>query len=164
MQLQRGKQLPPVTESTIVSAVDSSVLTSAIYFKILEKAQRLYPVTRGIFNSYIEKAVKQFSPFLQGVYHTHLFECALSIGDIDKVFHYDGELEYNQLLTRLSDLRRAYELIHCPQMLAFLEKALQAKSYEQLQLLSDEYIAMEKEVSFCRLKFIQNNLQEFIIE
>ncbi|PTB96157.1 hypothetical protein C9994_08645 [Marivirga lumbricoides] len=158
-QIELGIDLPPITKETIEADTTGFDLIEKLYLKIIEKAHKNNPKSKRFFGPEIENTIKEFSPYLQAVYYSHLFESVISIGDIDKEFIYDGEIVKNQLDVKLDNLIAAYQLMENERMLTFIEKARIVDDYDALQKIAKMY--QSEEMDKHQLEFIKKNWKEF---
>lgn len=160
VKVEMGIALPGINKEEIEAANNGFELSQRIYLKILETA-RMSNNFKSVWGRQTEETIDALSKFLQAVYYPYLFESALAIGDIDKQFTYFSQLELSEVNRINTKLKLAYGLMDCPRMIALIEEAEKAQTFEALQEISKLYDP--EEVDKKRLTFIKNHWQEFII-
>ena len=158
-QIELGQDLPPITKTTIETATNGLDLTEKIYLKIFERAFKSSPENKNIFTTGLESSINGFSKYLQAIYHSYQFECAISIGDIDKEFYFEGDVEEKMLADKFDQLITAYQLMKNEKMLTLIEKARSVDDYDVWQEIAKIY--QPAEMDKHRLTFIKENAIEF---
>ncbi|PTB97115.1 hypothetical protein C9994_04410 [Marivirga lumbricoides] len=97
--------------------------------------------------------------YLKAIYHSYQFESAIAIGDIDKEFTFEGELEKELLDNKLERLMASYKLMKNNEMLRLIEAAKSTDDYDYLQEIAVGY--NPQEMDNHRLEFIKKNWKEF---
>ena len=158
-QIELGIGLPSITKETIQTTSSGFALEEQLRLKILEKAFRQGTNLKSVFAKEVDSIIEGFSEYLQVVYDTTSFESMIAIGDIDKVFHAESDVERKALDEQMAKLTRAYKLMDCSTMLTLIERASRTTDYETLREIAKLY--ERQVVESCRLTFIKDNWREF---
>ena len=157
-QIELGQDLPSITKAIINTDENELDLATRIHLKILERAYKSSPYNKSIFRG-LESTIMGLSEYLQAVYYSLLFEGAISVGDIDKEFLFEGDFEEKLLNEKLDKLIAAYRLMENEKMLILIERARSADDYDLLQQIAAGY--NQKEMDKVRIEFIKKNAEEF---
>lgn len=158
-QIELGKDLPEIDRNTIINATYETDLSQKVYFKILEKAYKSDKKNKTLFNERVGGTIEGFSDYLKAIYHSYLFESAIAIGDIDKEFTFESDLEEELLDNKFERLIAAYKLMNNDEMLKLIEAAKSIDDYDSLQEIAVGY--NPQEMDNHRLEFIKKNWKEF---
>jgi len=160
-QIELGNDLPSITKAIVntdENGLDALDLATRIYLKILERAYKSSAYNKSIYRG-LESTIMGLSEYFQAVYYSILFEGAISVGDIDKEFSFDGEFEEKLLHEKLDKLIAAYKLMENKKMLSLIERARSANDYDLLQQIAAGYNL--EEMNKVRTEFIRKNAEEF---
>ncbi|KAA9339290.1 hypothetical protein F0P96_01295 [Hymenobacter busanensis] len=158
-RIELGIALPPVTVQTIGEATSDFLLLEQLYHKVLERLHLEADGANG-WNKQ-EALVAALSPYHRAVYHLYLFEGALGIGDIDKVFAFDSEVERRAVEEQMHEVCNAYALMGCNEMVDLIQEAQQAGTEKQLEAIASEFERLEPQIRATRLQFVKVNSPHF---
>ncbi|RZK67909.1 MAG: hypothetical protein EOO95_01475 [Pedobacter sp.] len=142
------------------NATNSFELLQKIDLKIIELAFKVKPAKLDI-NGVNDEAIRTLSFPLKAVYFTNEFEGLLSLGDADKEFYYEDNLEKSQRDNYFNELINYYVEMKNQKMISLIEDGKKAKRQKDFDKISDIIEKLEIQNDELRINYIKQNIEQF---
>ena len=139
---------------------NSFELLQKIDLKIIELVYKIKPTkldVRGVE----DEVVKTLSFPLKVVYFTNEFEAILSLGDADKEFYYEDNLEKLEKENNFKELISYYTEMQNLKMISLIEDGKKAKRQKDFDKISDKIEQLEGQNDELRINYIKQNIEQF---
>ncbi|TDG35626.1 hypothetical protein EZJ43_13485 [Pedobacter changchengzhani] len=141
-------------------APNSFEILQKIELKIIELAYKIKPTKVDCFGVE-DEIIKTLSFPLKAVYFTYEFEGLLSLGDADKEFYYENNLEKSEKENYFNELISYYLAMQNPKMISLIEDGKKAKREKDFDKISDNIEKLESENDESKINYIRRNLEHF---
>ena len=142
------------------NATNSFELLQKIDLKIIELAFKVKPTELDI-NGVNDEAIRTLSFPLKAVYFTNVFEGLLSLGDADKEFYYEDNLEKSQRDNYFNELINYYVEMKNQKMISLIDDGKKAKRQKDFDKISDIIEQLEIQNDELRINYIKQNIEQF---
>ena len=142
------------------NATNSFELLQKIDLKIIELAFKVKPNKLDI-NGVNDEAIRTLSFPLKAVYFTNEFEGLLSLGDADKEFYYEDNLEKSQRDNYFNELINYYVEMKNQKMISLIDDGKKAKRQKDFDKISDIIEQLEIQNDELRINYIKQNIEQF---
>lgn len=142
------------------NATNSFELLQKIDLKIIELAFKVKPNKIDI-NGVNDEAIRTLSFPLKAVYFTNEFEAILSLGDADKEFYYEDNLEKLEKEKNFKELISYYTEMQNLKMISLIEDGKKAKRQKDFDKISDIIEQLESQNDELRINYIKQNIEQF---
>jgi len=142
------------------NATNSLELLQKIDLKIIELAFKVKPAKLDI-NGVNDEAIRTLSFPLKAVYFTNEFEGLLSLGDADKEFYYEDNLEKSQRDNYFNELINYYVEMKNQKMISLIDDGKKAKRQKDFDKISDIIEKLEIQNDELRINYIKQNIEQF---
>ena len=142
------------------NATNSFELLQKIDLKIIELAFKVKPNKLDI-NGVNDEAIRTLSFPLKAVYFTNEFEAILSLGDADKEFYYEDNLEKSQKENYFNELINYYVEMKNQKMISLIDDGKKAKRQKDFDKISDIIEQLEIQNDELRINYIKQNIEQF---
>jgi hypothetical protein len=142
------------------NATNSFELFQKIDLKIIELAFKVKPAKLDI-NGVNDEAIRTLSFPLKAVYFTNEFEGLLSLGDADKEFYYEDNLEKSQRDNYFNELINYYVEMKNQKMISLIDDGKKAKRQKDFDKISDIIVKLEIQNDELRINYIKQNIEQF---
>jgi len=142
------------------NATNSFELLQKIDLKIIELAFKVKPTKLDI-NGVNDEAIRTLSFPLKAVYFTNEFEGLLSLGDADKEFYYEDNLEKSQRDNYFNELINYYVEMKNQKMISLIDDGKKAKRQKDFDKISDIIEQLEIQNDELRINYIKQNIEKF---
>jgi len=142
------------------NATNSFELLQKIDLKIIELAFKVKPTKLDI-NGVNDEAIRTLSFPLKAVYFTNEFEGLLLLGDADKEFYYEDNLEKSQKENYFNELINYYVEMKNQKMISLIEDGKKAKRQKDFEKISDIIEQLESQNDELRINYIKQNIEQF---
>ena len=142
------------------NATNSFELLQKIDLKIIELAFKVKPAKLDI-NGVNDEAIRTLSFPLKAVYFTNEFEGLLSLGDADKEFYYEDNLEKSQRDNYFNELINYYVEMKNQKMISLIDDGKKAKRQKDFDKISDIIEKLEIQNDELRINYIKQNIEQF---
>lgn len=159
-KIQLGEPTFQITKDDILNTEHLFQLFEKIDLKISELVYKIKPSKIDIAG--IDDEIVKTLPFpLKAIFFTNEFETIISIGDADKEFFYENNLEKSEKESYFDELISYYSEMKNTKMISLIEEGKKAKKEKDFDKISEKFEQLEIHNDEIKMNYIKQNIEQF---